>query len=181
MYTGEKRHTSAAGPAAEVCLFFSDVSAAEPVFREAVHRIASLGISFVLRISKKETGRKNTSGLSFRIVFSDRMEKTGQSAWEAAEKGLSGVTFFCNEKGFPMKNLSFFSVFGKEGFHTYPFSMELLALPEWTAAEKAEIFEGRRDGTSFRRGVLWAAAFLLYGTGKSRTLLEACDRVRSML
>ena len=181
MHTDERRQTFSAGPAAEVCLFFSDISAAAPVFREAVHRLAALGISFLLRTSEDETGRGNTPGLAYRFVFTDRPEKTGQAAWEAEEEGLSGVTFFCDEKGFPVKDLSFLSVFGQEGFHTYPFSMELLALPEWTAAEKAEISAGRRDSPSFRRGVLWTAALLLYGTGKSRTLLEACDRVRSML
>lgn len=172
-----KRQISSAGKA-EVCLFFDDTDEAAELFEEAVHRLGLPGISFTLcfdRMQRRDFDKR--PGLTHLIVLTDRMEETGQVALEGAAAGLSGMTFFCNHQGFPMKNLSFLSVFGRREFHTYPFSMHLLALPEWTD-EGGKLPNGKTNGNLHNRKILYAMTLLLYGAGVSSTLLAACDRAR---
>lgn len=174
-----KRQISSSGQA-EVCLFFDHADEAEKLFEEAVRRLGPTGISFSLCFDRRQKGVwGKIPGRTHLIVLTDRMEETGQTALEGAASGLSGMTFFCDSQGFPIKDLSFLSVFGREEFHTYPFSMQLLSLPEWTEQEK-NIPEGRADGNLHRRRVLYIMTLLLYGTGTSSTLLAACDKARRM-
>lgn len=174
-----KRQISSSGQT-EVCLFFDHADRAEKLFEEAVRRLGPTGISFSLCFDRLQKGVwDKIPGLTHLIVLTDRMEETGQTALEGAASGLSGLTFFCDYQGFSIKNLSFLSVFGREEFHTYPFSMQLLSLPEWQEQEQ-NIPEERKDGNLHRRRVLYIMALLLYGSGVSSTLLEACDKARRM-